>query len=133
MSFMKAEEVLPVGIAEIDSQHRRLVGIVNDMYAEVGDCKTLEEEAAITGRFLKELCDYARSHFAAEEQLMAQNQYSQLSQHQTEHEGFLKKLTALQHSHATGEPALSFDVFSFARTWIVNHVNISDQKYVAGR
>jgi hemerythrin-like metal-binding protein len=130
---MEANEILPVGIEEIDVQHSRLVDIVNDMYAEVSACKSLDEEAAITGRFIKELCEYAKLHFAPEEQLMTRGNYSLLSQHQTEHAGFIKKMTDLQHSHENGEPALSFDVFSFARSWIISHVNVSDQKYVTSR
>ncbi|MDR3589551.1 MAG: bacteriohemerythrin [Negativicutes bacterium] len=130
MAYMKPEDILPTGIPAIDDQHQGLVSVVNEMYEEIAICGNLDEERVLTGKFLEKLQEYARIHFEDEEKLLADNHYSRLAQHKNEHKLFIGELKRIRKSHAKGELALSFDVFSFAREWIANHINVSDQSYL---
>lgn len=129
MALMNHGDILPVGVPAIDDQHLQLIGVVNDMYEEIATCHSLEEERVITGRFIEELKEYARIHFEAEERMMSQYNYPKFSQHETEHRLFINELQRILLNHVTGELAMSFNVFTFARDWIANHINVSDQEY----
>jgi hemerythrin-like metal-binding protein len=129
MAYMKPDEIMAVGIPAIDTQHQKLISIVNDMYEEVALCHSLDEERVLTGKFLEQMQEYARIHFTAEENILTKNNYPKLPQHQAEHKLFIDELQRIRSSHTKGELALSFDVFLFAREWIANHINVSDQEY----
>lgn len=131
MSFMEWEEAFNVGNQGIDLQHKGLVRIINDMYDKVTSCQSLEEERVLTGNFLEELYKYADIHFHDEEALLITQQYPKLTAHKSQHANFIKELKQFHDDYAAGVPALSFDVFNFARTWLATHIKKSDQKYVA--
>jgi len=131
MAFVEWDDNLLVGIKAVDDQHKLLFSIVNDLFDEVAACHSLDDEAAITGKFMEQFQDYAAIHFAAEEQILAENQYKDIIQHRAEHNEFVGELKLLRRSHAAGELALSFNVFKFASDWIANHIKGSDQKYVS--
>jgi hemerythrin len=130
MAFMKSDDILPTGIPAIDNQHQLLVSVVNEMHDQILNCKTLEEERLLTGKFLEDLQEYAQIHFATEEEILLNNNYSELARHQAEHRLFINEIQRIRGSHSKGELALSFDVFLFARAWIANHINVSDQEYI---
>ena len=129
MAFMEWDNSLSVGNTELDEQHQYLINIVNTMYNDVESCQTIDEERVLTGKFLKQLQDYSIVHFSAEEKILEECNYAQSSKQQEEHNGFITKLQSLINSYTTGEQALSFDVFIFARDWIVHHIKISDMQY----
>jgi hemerythrin-like metal-binding protein len=67
---------LETGIPELDTQHKRIVFLVNHMY-ETRQSKDLEA----VGDVITEMVDYALSHFAFEEALMEDAQYRFLGPH----------------------------------------------------
>jgi hemerythrin len=65
---MKWNESLSIGVAKIDSQHRKLIGMVKQLENALDGSNTLKE----MGRTLKSVVDYTNYHFKDEEDLMAQ-------------------------------------------------------------
>lgn len=130
MAFMEWEEELSVGEHNLDIQHQKLITLINDVYEQVQQCESLEEERSLTGRFLTELREYSQTHFVAEEAILAKHHYNQLADHKQEHGSFIEELHRLENSYSSGQPALSFDVFSFARNWYIDHIMVSDRKYM---
>ncbi|MDR3560841.1 MAG: bacteriohemerythrin [Negativicutes bacterium] len=129
MAYMKPDDIVTIGIPALDDQHQGLVSVVNDMYEEIAVCGTLDEERVLTGKFLETLQEYARVHFEDEEAILVKNKYPKVSRHKEQHRLFIKELQKIRDHYASGELALSFDVFLFSREWIANHINVSDQEY----
>jgi hemerythrin len=55
-----------IGIAEIDNQHRNLVGIIN----ELSDAMMNRKGYIIVPKILEKLVDYIQFHFTTEEEIM---------------------------------------------------------------
>jgi hemerythrin len=125
MAYIQWDQKLSVGIAQIDMQHQKLVGMVNDMYQAMSEGKGNDA----LGIVLKELITYTRTHFAAEEKLMQMHGYPDLAGHKAQHDQLTKQVMDLQNDFSAGKVALSTKVAAFLKEWLVNHIMGSDKKY----
>lgn len=71
MSLFAWNEKYSVNIQEIDDQHKRLIGLVSQLHGAMQQGKGKE----VMDKILKELIQYTRTHFAAEERIMKVNGY----------------------------------------------------------
>lgn len=113
-----------VGYAAIDTQHRRLVDILNLI---MGAMKTPGAEAA-TAKALGELVDYTKTHFAMEEGLMAQHRYTDVDAHKKQHADLIAKVDALGADVKAGKQLVSSKTVMFLQNWLVDHILKSDKK-----
>jgi hypothetical protein len=63
MTFIAWEQKYNTGIKEIDTQHKRLVDIINELY----DARHSQSSQAVLNVILSRLIDYAEYHFDFEE------------------------------------------------------------------
>ena len=70
-----------IGIAENDTQHRNLVGIIN----ELSDAMITKKGYIVVPHILEKLEDYIQSHFTTEEEIMRDTKYPALDEHCQEH------------------------------------------------
>ena len=63
MAFLDWDDSLSVNVTEIDDQHKKLIGTLNDLYDAMDDGKGND----VLGKILKELTDYTVYHFQTEE------------------------------------------------------------------
>lgn len=122
---MQWSEELNTGIAEIDSQNRRIADFIN----------TLEEARSSADRdkiavVLNELLDFVVNHFLFEEHLMAAANYEGLPMHEKIHEIFAKRLADLRGRFARGE-VICDDLLVMLNNWVQNHVRDEDMRYAA--
>lgn len=117
-------------IDEVDEQHRKLVAILNRIYAEV------EEETLTADRLdqlLEELADYTDYHFKEEEELMERKHVSQahIKLHKMEHQAFIYDIKRLQAKRATAAsvPELGQQAAAFVMNWLALHILGIDQSY----
>jgi len=71
MPLMEWNERLSVGVASIDAEHKRLVGMLNELY----DAMQARHSQEALGKVLDGLINYTASHFKHEEPL-CQNRLS---------------------------------------------------------
>ena len=109
---------LSVGIAEIDGQHRKLLGLMNGLEAALGHGR----DAAALDRIARQMADYARYHFAAEERRMDYALYPDAAAHKAEHAEFRAEAESLL---AAGRPGPALD---FLRGWLLTHIQGTDRK-----
>ena len=74
MKKMEWSPELETGIPEVDTQHKRIVNLVNQMQ-EARLNKDMETVASV----ITEMVDYTLSHFAFEEALMEDARYRSLA------------------------------------------------------
>ncbi|MER2512778.1 MAG: bacteriohemerythrin [Nitrosomonas ureae] len=114
---------LDTGIEVIDSQHRRIVGYINDL--EVA--KTKGDKALVTD-VIEQLIDYTQSHFGFEEAMLEDAGYKFLKPHQKVHELFIKRVTSFTMRAAKGED-IADELHSMLAKWLLNHIANEDRDY----
>ena len=109
----------------IDSQHKRLVSMINLMHESMKEGKGKETLQKI----LNDLVGYTKEHFLTEEAMMKKANYPGYAAHKTEHDKLTEKAVDLQKSYADGKAPLTMDVLNFLKNWLTNHIEGTDKKY----
>jgi len=126
MSLMAWNDRLSVGIASIDKQHQKLVGLLNDFYDAV---QAGHGKEALAG-LLASLIDYTKLHFAHEEQLFAKTNYPDAAAHKKAHDDLTRQVLEIQQKYAKGaNVALSTETLNFLKNWLLTHIQGTDKKY----
>jgi hemerythrin-like metal-binding protein len=116
---------LSVGVAVIDEDHKKLLGLTNELYDAIVDRRGKE----VLGRILDDLVDYTTFHFAREEQLFSQIGYQFAAEHKKIHDELIRQVTEIQGRYRNGSPALTLEVMDFLKSWLFDHILGSDAKY----
>ncbi len=114
-----------VGIKTIDSQHQELVNILNRLFVAVSK---REGDKAIAG-ILDALMGYTKEHFSLEERLMQQAKYKDFEAHKLEHKKLIDQLDQLCKKHLLEEKPIYFEMLSFLKTWLKDHIQGVDMRY----
>ncbi len=123
--FFKWSSEYSVNIQTIDNQHQELVNILNRLFVAV--CNR-EGDKVIAG-ILDALMDYTKTHFALEERLLQQAKYKDFDAHKAEHEKLLGQLDQLCKKHLLEEKPIYFEMLSFLKKWLKEHILGVDTKY----
>ncbi len=124
-TFFKWLPEYSVNIQAIDAQHQELVNILNRLFVAVS---RREGEKVIDG-ILDALMSYTRTHFALEERLMRQARYYDFEAHVLEHRKLIAELDFLCKKHLVEEKAIYFEMLSFLKSWLKNHIQGVDREY----
>ncbi len=125
MALMTWSDNLSVNIKEIDDQHKKLVGMLNELHDSMKEGKG----AAMTGSVLTGLIKYVSTHFATEEKYMKQYSYPEFLNHKAEHDALTKQALDLHKQFQEGKPVLTSELLRFLRDWLSNHILGTDKKY----
>ncbi len=116
---------LSVNIREIDEQHKKLVQLLNDLYAAMKAGKG----EAVQARLLEELVNYTIHHFENEERYLTKYGYPEFRQHKQEHEALKAKVADFAGKLRQGKVAVSSEILTFLKNWVVNHIKKTDKRY----
>jgi hemerythrin len=125
MGMIQWSERLSVNVAEIDRQHQKLIGMINDLNAAMLEGKGRDVLRSI----LDGLVAYAGTHFQTEERYFARFAYPEAGAHQETHAEFVAKVSDFQQGLAADRAGLSVDVLLFLSDWLQQHIQIVDKKY----
>ena len=126
MPLMEWNDKLSVGIQQFDNEHKRLVLMLNDLH----DSSQVGKGKEVLGKILDGLITYTKTHFANEERYMQQHNYPDFKVHKAEHDALAKQVLEVQQRYHSGATAaLSMEVMSFLKSWLLKHIQGSDKKY----
>ncbi|NJK87318.1 MAG: hemerythrin family protein [Bacteroidales bacterium] len=114
-----------MGVEVIDKQHKKLFDLINILYHSFMN-KTSDEKL---NDVLKELLEYTKYHFEAEEKMLMEHGYPQLKEHISTHEAFVGKVIEFRHSHRKGG-SITMTVMNFLRKWLSDHILEADRDYI---
>ncbi len=120
-------EKYSVNISIIDEEHKELIRIMNEALVAKHNRNDLEE----ISKLLKELTMYALKHFSTEETYMVKFNYPELQNHKKEHHDFSNKMIAYCNKVIEGEYQIANEIIEYLKQWLVNHIQVTDKKYVA--
>jgi hemerythrin len=127
MPLVTWTEALSVGIPSVDTQHKKLVALLNDLYAAVVALRGQQEIAGA----LEAMTAYSREHFSFEEQWMAQAAYPEEKMHRAAHLQFVEFADRSERKLRGGEFVSSVELLASLQDWLTNHIMNVDRRYGA--
>ncbi len=125
--FFKWSPKYNVNIRVIDEQHRELVNILNRLCNAV----TRREGNQAIAAILDALMSYTQTHFALEESLMQQAEFEDYEAHKLEHQKLIERFHELCTRHLYEETPIYFEITSFLKAWLKEHLQVEVRKYSA--
>lgn len=125
MAFINWDDSYSVNVAEIDGQHKKLVSMIN----ELSDAMKEGRGKEVIGNTINGLVEYTALHFKCEEDYFDKFNYSEKGAHIEEHKDFVEKVVDFKDGFEKGKLSLSIEVLNFLKSWIQNHIKVSDKKY----
>lgn len=116
-----------VGHAQIDDEHKQLFALAEAIIEPLSsNAEHPQKEAS-----LQALINFARKHFAHEEELMRTAGYADAESHANVHASLIKELEtycARVHMRSHTNPA---GLVAYVWSWLVTHIDTSDRQFVA--
>lgn len=115
-------EKLSVSVDSVDSQHKRLVTMVNELNAAMASAAGNE----ILEDILERLVDYTATHFRYEEELMKKHGFPGYDAHKRKHDDLVEKVLDLQKKFKSGNARMTIEVMMFLKNWLTQHIQGTD-------
>jgi len=125
MSLFAWSDKYSLHIGQIDEQHKKLVGMLNELF----DAMKAGKGNDVLDNVLSQLIAYTKSHFATEERLMKAHGYPGYQEHKAEHDDLTKQVLDFQQRFQARSTGLSMELMSFLKNWLINHIQGSDKSY----
>lgn len=125
MAFFDWQDDYSVNVVEIDEQHKKLVGMLNDLFTalKAGDGREALE------KILNGLVEYTVTHFATEERLMKKAGYPGYLEHKEKHEKMAAKVLDFVQKYQTNEMKSPIEISNFLKDWLKKHIMNTDKAY----
>jgi hemerythrin-like metal-binding protein len=126
MSFFTLTSDLLVGNTFIDSDHRRLVDLINDFH----DAVSMGKGREIIGETLTNLEEYIIGHFDREEAEMKKIGYQKPDSHNhyLEHIKLIKEVVGFKAMFDRKLHMPMTQISKFLKEWFIDHVSVTDRK-----
>ncbi len=102
-----------VGHAELDAEHRQILGILDDLYAAMQQAPN----APATAELWKRLLQYTNTHFRHEERVMREHDYPDLAEHAALHVRLRQRTADFQAHFETWSPPATCSALSRSGGW----------------
>lgn len=117
-------KILSVGFEEIDEDHRKLVGIFNELNRAV----TVGESPEYLAATLEELINCTVWHFSHEERLMLKQRYDDIEEHKAEHRELVQAARELQGQLLQAGQHVAEEQIVILERWLTGHILTTDQR-----
>ena len=124
MGLFQWSEAYSVGYPDIDSQHKRLFQLADQLHAAMAAGKGKQCLSTTLGN----LITYTKRHFAGEEMLMQSHRYPFFQQHKAEHRVLTDKVIQFQKAFEAGRAAVTMELLQFLRDWLTHHIGTVDKR-----
>ncbi len=114
-----------VGVTYLDQQHRKIIGMVNQLI----ECRRDDVRSETVSEILSQMMEYAREHFRNEEKILAEHEYPELDSHRIEHKTFLRDATKFCLDTMDGISTIPHDILEYLYNWWLEHILQSDMQY----
>jgi hemerythrin len=124
VALIEWKENFNVGIAEVDFEHREMVGLINALHDDLvaaGDKGSILE-------FFGEIYARIAAHFALEEKFMRERKYDQYEAHKRDHERLLDEIRDLADDYEDAELFNDAELSRRLTHWFVEHFKYMDAR-----
>jgi hemerythrin len=124
--FVEWSEDIAVHHGQLDTEHKYLIGIINELHDAIADGRGRE----VIADTLTRLADYTIWHFDREEQIMRRVGYPHLDEHVAQHGALIDELGKRAWELEVGEDAVTERTMAFLKDWIYTHLRTDDRNLV---
>ena len=122
-------ESLAIGIELIDSQHKQLVSLTNELYHA---CMLGGEELDATFKeTMSRMVEYVHFHFGEEQKMLQRVKYPTYTEHKALHDELIKTVLESTKNYGSGRRFVPNNFVRYLRDWIVGHIGHHDKIYAA--
>lgn len=125
MTLLLWQENFSIGIAEVDHEHRELIGLINSLHAALGGERSGEQVEAFLGEIFADIS----AHFALEERVMRERRYDALVEHKADHERLLDQLRDIMDAQADGAMLDDTRFGAELSEWFAGHFSTHDARF----
>ena len=125
MSLFLWKKSYETGAPEVDVQHRRLVGMIN----ELSDAMMERQGQKAVAHVLDELTSYIELHFDTEEALMKKCSYPGLTRHSNQHILLTRQVLEFREKFRLEHEVQSKELLDFLCSWLKNHIMVDDKEF----
>lgn len=116
------------GIAIIDTQHKELFRLFNELYDLYRNEFLIDKYDHIISA-LEELKEYTIYHFKAEEEYMLYIRYEKFFEHKLKHNDFISRIESIDYNFIdNNQQNYLLNLLKFVTDWITNHVITVDKQ-----
>lgn len=126
MALYEWSDEYSVSVSRFDADHRNLFKVIN----ELNDAMAEGRGTFAVSISLSELNEYARRHFAAEEEAMRRAGYDGLEEHVAEHRRFTAKIKEFYLQYNANVSSVPIELLYYLGDWLENHVLKTDRQYM---
>jgi hemerythrin len=126
MALIEWKDRMSVGVEALDQDHRRLIGLLNQMHdlvhGEVCDSTPID--------IVRDLIRYTEYHFECEERLMRLGRYPAYEEHVSIHRDIRRRIISFEQKFLENPTeAHLLPLYDFLSDWLMRHILREDQKY----
>ncbi len=115
-----------VGIDAIDDQHKKIIGMINELHESL----TTEASMQELNELLARLTVYTVKHFIFEEKIFKQYGYPFEEEHKKEHDVLSQQVVDFQKKHIVEGQKVGEDLLVFYKALVSDHILSYDKMYV---
>jgi hemerythrin-like metal-binding protein len=124
MALIEWKEQFSVGVADVDHEHRELIGLINKLH----DAMSGEHATLTVPDFLGEIYAHVSAHFALEEKIMREHNYDQYLDHKEDHERLLDEIRDIMDDYEENAYFSDDDFASHVERWFTGHFSTKDSR-----
>ena len=118
-------ESLSIGVQELDTDHYRMIEIMNRLHDGMVVGHQREELSAV----LDELIEYTRYHFNHEESYFNRGDYPSAAVHHAEHELLVEQILQVREGLSSRSiEDLDTELMNYLQSWLITHIMNTDKK-----
>jgi len=125
MALITWSENFSVNITEIDSQHKKLIALINELHEAMKVAKGKD----VMGHILSELVNYTVYHFGTEEKLFQKYGYPEIVNHKKQHDDLTRQVMDTADKFNKGGNIITVEVMTFLKDWLQSHILRVDKRY----
>lgn len=122
--FIEWSEKLEIGDPVVDSEHRYLAQLINNLHEQFGD----GQKGGNLAEVFTHLVNYVRVHFRNEEALMETISFPEIVEHKIKHKELMTQAMDLSDLYMEGEENITAETLDFLKKWVIEHIVGTDMK-----
>lgn len=124
MNLLQWKPEYSVGIESMDTEHREMIDLINDVYARLGTSPDAED----IENCLENIYSTISMHFALEERLMRDNLYAEYDDHKEDHEDLLDEIRELMDDFLADTDSGAVRLQGSLSGWFARHFSTFDAR-----
>ena len=116
------DDNLKTGHTTVDSQHKQLFAMVNELHEAI----VAKKQKEVLSPVLEKLAKYTVDHFRTEEDFMSGISYPELAAHRQKHQKLTKEVQEIIEKYRTGQAVLPITLSNFLANWLRHHIKEDD-------